>query len=73
MDIKNIPTAELEQDLQDSQNDISACELALSLGINSYGDGKGARNVKYRLEENKRFVKITTKELKRRKKGNRCQ
>jgi hypothetical protein len=63
VDIKEIPTSELESDLLDSQNDINACELALLYGITSYGRGY----VNDRLEKNKYFVKVIVAELERRR------
>ena len=63
IDIKEIPTSELESDLLDSQNDIKVCELALLHDVTSYSHG----SVNNRLEKNKYFVKIITAELERRR------
>jgi len=62
VDISTIPTAELEKDLQDSRNDISVCEVALSMGVQSYSGGA----VKKRLDGNRHFVEVITAELGRR-------
>ena len=62
IDIKTIPTDELEKDLEDSYKDIITCEAALSLGIELYSCGR----VKERLEANRGFVEVITAELKRR-------
>jgi len=62
MNITTIPIEQLENDLQDSRNDISICELALSQDIQMYSGGL----VKDRLRDNKRFVEVITAELNRR-------
>ena len=59
MDITTIPTDVLEKDLQESKNDISVCEAALLQGIKEYSGG----SVASRLQENKHFVEVITKEL----------
>ena len=61
-DITTISTETLEKDLQESKNDISICQQALDIGITNYSGG----SVKDRLEANKHFVEIITKELNRR-------
>lgn len=61
-DITLIPIETLEKDLQESRDDISICEIALTQGIETYSGG----SVKERLEDNKRFVEVITKEIKRR-------
>jgi hypothetical protein len=63
MDITTISTKTLEEDLQASRNDIETCETALSVGITSYSGG----SVKERLEANKHFVQVISKELDRRR------
>ena len=62
VDITTIPITELESDLQDSRNDISACEVVLSMGIQTYSGGP----VLDRLHANRRFIEIITEELNRR-------
>ena len=62
VDITTIPAAKLEGDLQDSRNDISTCEVALSMGIQTYSGGL----VKKRLDGNRHFVDVITAELSRR-------
>ena len=59
MDISAIQTWELEKDLQDSRNDIAACETALYMGITSYSGG----SVQDQLDKNKHFIKIISTEL----------
>ena len=61
-DITKIPIVELERDLMESNKDIAACEQALMMGILTYN----GESVKERLEDNKHFIEIITKELKRR-------
>jgi hypothetical protein len=61
-DITIIPTETLKKDLQESRDDISICEIALAQGIKTYSGG----SVKERLEDNKHFVEVITKELTRR-------
>lgn len=61
-DITKIPLERLKKDLQDSRSDISTCEAALSLGIKNYSGG----SVEKRLNANKHFVDMITKELDRR-------
>lgn len=63
VDIKEIPTSELEKDLLESHQDIAICETALVLEVTSYSHG----SVKDRLEKNKYFVKVITAELERRR------
>jgi len=58
----HIPEAELLADLQESKNDIVACETAIKIGVLDYSGG----SVKDRLEKNKEFVKIINAELERR-------
>jgi hypothetical protein len=65
VDISTIPIGKLEVDLQESRDDISICEIALSHGILSYSGG----SVKERLEDNKHFVKVISDELDRRAKA----
>ena len=62
MDITTIPTSTLETDLQESKDDISSCEVALSFGVTTYSDGL----VQERLDDNKHFVKVISEELDRR-------
>jgi hypothetical protein len=62
-DITTIPTEELEKDLQDSIKDISVCSFALAQGITSYSGG----SVLERLMDNRGFVNVIEKELKRRR------
>jgi len=62
-DITLIPTEELEKDLKDSKEDILVCSEALRIGITTYSSG----SVKERLDCNKHFVSVITKELERRK------
>ena len=38
-DISSIPTEELEKDLFGAEEDIQVCLTAMSMGVNSYGDG----------------------------------
>ena len=61
-DITTISTYELEKDLLESRNDISACEVALVQGITTYSGG----SVEERLQANKHFVEVISKELNRR-------
>ena len=61
-DLTTISTDELKKDLSDSEKDILVCQQALDLGIFNYSGG----SVKERLEDNKRFIEIITKELNRR-------
>jgi hypothetical protein len=42
IDITTIATDILEKDLQESRNDISVCEVALSQGITEYSGGSVA-------------------------------
>jgi hypothetical protein len=65
-DLTTIPTDELKKDLLESKEDILVCQQALDLGIFNYSGGL----VKDRLEDNKRFIEIITKELDRRVKEN---
>jgi hypothetical protein len=65
-DITSIPTHTLEKDLRESRDDIRACEDALMFGIERYSSG----SVKERLDDNKRFVTVITKELNRRNNTN---
>jgi hypothetical protein len=67
-DITTIPIEILERDLQDSKKDILVCEIALVAGISEYSGG----SVKERLEANKHFVEVITKELTRRKELSKC-
>lgn len=62
-DITTIPIETLDRDLQESKNDISICEVALLHGITSYSGG----SVQERLDDNKRFVKVISEELERRR------
>ena len=57
-----IPIETLNKDLLESKEDILVCQQALDLGIFNYSGG----SVKERLEDNKRFIEIITKELNRR-------
>ena len=61
-DITTIATDVLEKDLQESRNDISVCEVALSQGTSVYSGG----SVASRLQANEHFVEVITKELNRR-------
>ncbi len=61
-DIKTISTDVLENDLQESRNDISICEIALIQGIKNYSGGL----VEERLKANKHFVEVISNELNRR-------
>jgi hypothetical protein len=61
-----IPIETLEKDLLESKEDILVCQQALDLGITNYSGG----SIKDRLEDNKRFIEIITKELDRRVKEN---
>ena len=63
VDIKKIPTSELEKDLLESYQDIAICKTALALEVTSYSHG----SVKDRLKKNKYFVKVITAELERRR------
>jgi len=60
----SIPDDELEKDKQEAYADILACEAALHLGIKH--DGK--YDIKYRLEENKKQIRIIESEQTRRNK-----
>jgi hypothetical protein len=62
-DITTIPTQNLERDLQDSQNDVATCEVALQFGITTYSGG----SVQERLDHNKHFIEVISKELDRRR------
>jgi hypothetical protein len=62
VDITTISIGTLEKDLRESENDISACQLALDNGIDKYSGGL----VRERLESNRHFVEVITKELNRR-------
>jgi hypothetical protein len=63
IDITTISTDVLEKDLRESEIDISVCQVALDNGINNYSGGFVAA----RLQSNKYFVELITKELNRRK------
>lgn len=60
--ITEIPQDELLKDLEETISDISTCEIALSLGVESYSGGK----VQERLEVNKRIKEKIEAEIKRR-------
>ena len=60
----SIPDEELEKDKQEAYSDLLACEAALHLGIKHYGK----YDVKYRLEENKKQIRIIESEQTRRNK-----
>lgn len=62
INIQEIPTEELEKDLQDSLKDIEACKAGLACGlVESCGTP-----IQYRLEQNQHFVRVITAELERR-------
>lgn len=61
-ELKDFPTQELINDLEDTVNDIAVCKLALDAGITQYSGG----SVQWRLEENQKMYRIITGELKRR-------
>jgi hypothetical protein len=65
VDITTIPEEDLRKDLQESYDDILACESALKLGVMFYSGG----SVKERLDKNKYFVRVISKELARREKS----
>jgi hypothetical protein len=67
VDIKTIPIDELKKDLQDSYDDIKACENAL-IQVNFFGYRFDKVYVEERLNKNKFFVKVITAELERREK-----
>jgi hypothetical protein len=67
MDITTISTSTLETDLQESKDDISTCEFALSFGVTTYSGGL----VQERLDDNRHFVKVISEELDRRTKEGR--
>ena len=61
-----IPLETLKKDLLESKEDILICQQALDLDITTYSGG----SIKERLEANKHFIKIITKELDRRMNDN---
>ena len=63
VDIKTIPIEKLKKDIADSKRDILVCNIALANKITEYSGG----TVKSRLEANKHFVDVITKELNKRK------
>jgi len=63
-DMAEIPTSELEKDLQEIITDINVCETALMIRITKYGGGP----VEERITENKHIVGVITDELNRRTK-----
>jgi hypothetical protein len=62
-DLSAIPTSELLQDLEDTENDIVACGTALVIGVTEYGDSK---SVQCRLAVNKQIRQVIRAELQRR-------
>jgi phage tail sheath gpL-like len=68
MDITTISTDVLKKDLQESNDDIRICEMALIQNIKSYSGGL----VEERLQSNKHFVNVISKELNRRRGENDC-
>jgi len=60
MNIDKISVSELKKDLLDSKQDIINCNLSLMQGVTTYGDGESVND---RITDNKRFIKIITKEL----------
>lgn len=66
LNISEFSIQELKRDLAAIVSDIGVCETALAAGVTHYGDGKGARDVKYRLEANQKIQVIIETELKRR-------
>jgi hypothetical protein len=64
-DITIIPEEELRHDLEDSYQDLTACEAAIKLGITEWH----GKNVQERLDSNKHFIKVISSELARRNKS----
>jgi hypothetical protein len=64
--LSEIPTEELQKDLQETKNDISVCQVALNIGIQHYSTG----SVKDRLETNKNIENIIIQEINRRENCN---
>jgi len=64
--IEDFPIEELETDRRASLADITLCDLALIAGTETYFGGKSS--TQYRLEQNKRIVRVIDAELERRSK-----
>lgn len=62
-DITQIPQEELIADLTDTCSDIATCVIALSVGLETYSDGK---SVQKRLDSNQAIRKLIEAELSRR-------
>jgi hypothetical protein len=67
--LTDIPLEELRNDLAETVGDIRVCEIAITHGIESYGDGQGGRDVKWRLKRNQEIKAIIEGELARRGKA----
>jgi len=58
----HIPMKELLHDLEESEQDIYNCDLAIKVGVTVYSGG----SVQERLEKNKQFIKVINAEISRR-------
>ena len=58
----HIPMKELLHDLEESEQDIYNCDLAIKVGVTTYSGG----SVQERLEKNKQFIKVINAEISRR-------
>lgn len=62
MEIKDIPTEELQADFKESADDAKLCRIAISKGITEYSGG----NVQNRLDSNISIMEKIVEELTRR-------
>ena len=62
--IEDFPLEELLSDKEETLADIIICKRALANGIETYFNG--TENVRYRLAQNERILKVINAELRRR-------